>query len=89
MSPKVLLFTTLFLGLVSLSVTMSIDSDVHTANEIESEDFDREIHGPNLVEMRYFYNDADYAEDDPEAEEVLFNDAENDDVGHEGFVVEA
>merc|ERR1712189_112778 len=88
-SPKVLLFTTLFLGLVSLSVTMSIDSDVHPANEIESGDFDREIHGSNLVEMRTFYNDADYAEDDPEAEEVLFNDAENDDVGPEGLVVEA
>ena len=50
---------------------MSIDADVHPVNEMESEDFDHESHGPNLVEMRYFRNDADYADGDPEAEEVL------------------
>merc|ERR1712215_178414 len=93
MSLKVLLFTTLFLGLVSLSVTMSIDSDAHLVNEMESEDFeefedfDRESH-PNLVEMRYFRNDADYAGEDEEAEDVLADDVNDEGVGSEGLVVE-
>ena len=82
---KVFLFTTLFLGLVVLSVTMSIDSDVQPINEMESENFNRERHGPNIVDMRYFCNDADYADVDPEAEEVLSN---NEGVGSEVLVVE-
>merc|ERR1712215_268756 len=91
MSLKVLLFTTLFLGLVTLSVTMSIDSDAHLVNEMESEDFedfDRESHVSNLVEMRYFRNDADYAGEDQEAEDVLADDVNDEGVGSEGLVVE-
>ena len=89
MSLRVLLFTFFLIGLINLSETMSIDSDVLSVNGMESEDFDRMSHGAKIVEMRYFVNDADNEPIDPEIEEELFHDVNAEGIGSEGELVES